>query len=109
MVEVLILIPLADNAGVEFEGDHNAAFEKNLRDVFGNISVLPGSGHGSWTMRDGSVVIEPWRIYMVAVDSLLASGGTIHRMAQFAAAHFRQESIYVRYLGISELVQRPDR
>ena len=107
MVEVQLLIPLADNGGVEFEGDHIAAFEQNMRDVFGNISVMPGTGHGSWKMSDGSVVIEPWRIYLVAVDSLLASGNAIHSMAQFAAAHFRQEGIYVRYLGIAEVVLNP--
>lgn len=109
MVEVQILIPLADNSGVEFDEDHVTAFDHRLIDAFGNISVLPGTGHGSWKMGDGSIAIEPWRIYLVAVDSLLASGGTIHAMAQFAARHFRQEAIYVRYLGVSEVVMSPSK
>ena len=104
IVEVLILIPVADNDGVPFSVDHDAVFEFHLVKLFKGFSQLPGEGSGGWEMEGGTPKREPWRQYMVAVDRLIGDGDKLRMAALFAKRHYRQEAIGLRYLGHFEAI-----
>jgi hypothetical protein len=104
MVEVQFFIPLADNERVDFDAKHHKQFEKRLTHYFpSGWTLLPSEAVGQWKEK-GIVYPDRHRISMVAVEGLLVSAGTILRLVQFAAKHYRQKAIYVRYLGASEII-----
>jgi hypothetical protein len=103
MIEVQILIPLSDNAGVPFPSVHHDPFEQELLRLFGASSKLPGVVAGQWT-SSGQVYRDDTRVYVVAVDGIIAKGDALRSAVTFAKAHYVQLAIYVRYLGISEIL-----
>lgn len=103
MVEVTILIPVADNDGVTFSPTHHAAFEAVLLDRFGGLSRLPGTVTGQW-VGDGKTFTDHLVAYVVALDGLIAKGAALREVIDFAKAHYRQEAIFCRYLGTAEVL-----
>lgn len=102
MIEVTILIPVADNDGHEFSADHHRAFESFLLETFGGFSRLPGLVRGAW-LGDGIRYDDELIVYLVAIQSI-ADGGNIGGAASFAKVHYRQEAIFLRYLGQAEII-----
>lgn len=101
MIEVTILIPLADNAGQEFSAPHFEAFETQLETSFGGCSRLPGEIRGTW-LEGETKYADRLVQYLIALESI-TDGGKLSEVIDFAKAHFRQEAIYLRYLGMSEI------
>jgi hypothetical protein len=103
MVEVTVLIPLADNAGKVFTPLHHGAWERYIAETFGGFSLLPGAVIGSWA--DGGVVFnDQSRAYLIAINGLLAHSDKLRIAVRYAAQHYEQRTIYVRYLGVSEVL-----
>lgn len=102
MIEVTILIPLADNQGEAFSPEHHEAFEAQVLRRFGGLSRLPGTTAGKW-VDQGRTYVDHLVAYVVAVPSIL-DAANLGEVIAFAKAHYRQEAIYVRYLGISEIL-----
>jgi len=100
---VEILIPLTSNEGAAFEADHHVAFEAHLITIFGGYSLLPGTVRGGW-MDAGVVFTDETRVYAVALVSLLADGGKVIHIVEIAKAHYGQLAIFVRYLGMAEIL-----
>jgi hypothetical protein len=102
MFEVQFLVPLADNDGRVFSPDHHAQFQAAILERFGGLSVLPESVTGHWKGPDG---IQSDRLcpYVVAVPSI-TMGHLIGELARIAKAHYRQEAVYIRYLGQAEIL-----
>lgn len=101
MIEVTILIPLADNDGQEFSASHFEAWEVQLSENFGGHSRLPGIIQGVWF--EGSTRYEDRLVqYLVALESL-TEGGKLTKVIDFAKSNFQQQAIYLRYLGVSEI------
>lgn len=105
MIEVIILIPLADNSGETFSTTHDSQFEGFLERRFGGFTKLPGTVFGGWvdpetgiTYRDHSAA------YLVLVKGVVGSSGALLEAASFAKAHYRQEAILIRYLGVAEII-----
>ncbi len=103
MIEVHILIPLTSNEGVTFTQEHHQAFEGVLLDRFGGFSRLPGSVVGGWRNADGKVFRDFSVTYSVAIASIMQAG-PLAKVVAFAKNHYRQESLYIRYLGQAEIV-----
>lgn len=102
MVEVTILIPVADNDGDHFTPNHHAAFESFILERFGGLSREAQTIEGVWedqgrTYRDTNLV------YRIAIKSI-TEGGLLKEVADFAKQHYRQEAIFLRYLGVAEIV-----
>lgn len=102
MIEVTLFIPLADNEGQTFSAEAFDSFETFATTLFGGATRLDSLATGLWseagvTYRDRSTV------YVVALKSL-TEGGKVAQLAEYAKAHFRQLAIYVRYLGIAEIL-----
>lgn len=102
MFELTLLIPTADNDGVAFDGDDFVAFEARAIDLFGGVTRLDGLARGSW-VEAGVVYGDTSRVYAVAVASI-TDGAKVAELVEFAKAHFRQLAIYVRFLGIAEIL-----
>lgn len=102
MFEVQFLIPLADNAGAAFSAEDHAAFEAAVLARFGGLTLYPGAAAGAW-VDGGRRYDDSHRIYGVAVASLL-DGDKLAAIVAFAKAHYRQEAIFLRYLGQAEVV-----
>lgn len=116
MIIVTILIPLADNAAQVFSPEHHRAFETSLAETFNEFTRLPGTHHGAWI--DGGTLYRvahhcwpSWRFYtdatrayQVAVAGLLERAEDIRRAVERARVHYRQEAIYVSYLGTAEIL-----
>lgn len=100
MIEVHILIPVADNAGHTFSARDDAAFEAELLNLFGGYSKLPGVVSGQW-VSSGQVYSDLTRVYAVALKSI-TDGDKVGQAVDFAKANYRQLEIYFRYLGLSE-------
>ncbi len=102
VIVVEILIPLTSNEGAAFTADHHHAFEANLIAVFGGFSLLPGTVRGGWE-AEGVVYSDETRVYAVAMVSIV-DGGDLGEVVAFAKAHYGQLAIFVRYLGLAEVL-----
>lgn len=103
MFEVQLLIPLADNDGETFTAEHHAAFEAAIIDSFGGFTLYPSSAVGGWRNTAGVTFADATRIYGIAVVSL-ADGDKVGALARFAKAFYVQEAIFIRYLGVVEIL-----
>jgi hypothetical protein len=103
MFEVQMLIPLADNDGETFTAEHHAAFEEAIVDAFGGFTRLPSSAIGGWKNAAGVMFSDVTRVYAVAVVSL-TDGDKLGGLVRFAKAFYLQEAIFIRYLGIVEIL-----
>ena len=102
MFEVQTFIPLADNAGVEFQSAHHDVFEGVAMGLFGGVTDLPAEAAGAW-LDAGVVYRDRFGIYTVALASIV-DGAKVGELAAFAKAHYGQLAIYVRYLTLSEVL-----
>lgn len=103
MFNVEILIPLSDNQGMVFTQEHHRVFESQLIDQFGGYSRRPGAVQGGWKNAEGTVFNDYSTIYMVAVGSILATGG-LAKVVSFAKAHYLQEALMISYWGLTEIL-----
>lgn len=103
MFEVQMLIPLADNDGETFTAEHHAAFEEAIVDAFGGFSRLPSTVVGGWKNADGVMFSDITRVYAIAIVSL-TDGGKLGGLVRFAKAFYLQEAIFIRYLGVIEIL-----
>lgn len=106
MITVTILIPLADNEAATFAPSHHTAFEIQLAAIFGGITRLPGEFWGAW-IDLGTLYSDSTRAYQVAVSGLIERGPDLTRAIEIARVHYRQEAIYVSYLGQAEIIGPP--
>lgn len=97
LIEFQVLIPLKGNDGRVFSQEHHAAFEVFVLDRFTGLSLLSGQGNGVWKSYH-----DTNRIYLIAISSML-EGGLLRDVLDFAKAHYGQEAVYIRYLGLSEV------
>lgn len=102
LIEVTLLIPVSGNDGQTFSPEHHAAFEAMLLARFGGLSRLPGTVTGQWA-SDGKVFTDHLIAYVVALPSI-TGGGLVGEVVSAAKTHYAQEAIYLRYLGISEIL-----
>lgn len=102
MLVVELYIPLADNDGRIFTADHHAAFETALAGLFGGFSRLPGTVTGGW-QAEGRLYRDDLVVYAVALSSIV-EGAKVGDAAKLAKAHYAQLAIFVRYLGLSEVL-----
>lgn len=102
MFEVQILIPVADNDGNSFSPSHFGAFEAKASELFGGITRNPGTAQGSW-VDEGTTYHDDSRVYAVAVKTL-ADGAKVAELVEFAKLHFKQLAIFIRYLGMVEIL-----
>lgn len=104
IIEVQILIPVRDNEGVPFDPAHDAVFEAHLANHFGGFTKLPAEAGGGWVDKDKRYYPDATRIIVVAVDGLISGGEALRLAVKVAKAHYRQKAIYLRYLGLSEVL-----
>lgn len=103
MIEISIIIPQRDNDGATFTAKEYASFEAEAVKLFGGISRLFGEIQGRWVDDQGQVDQDRSAVYVVAIDSI-ASGAKVDQLARKAKAIFRQKAIYIRYLGVAEII-----
>lgn len=102
MIEVTILIPVRSNAGDTFDAGQHAAFEEFLAGLCGGFTLLPDHSTGGWQF-EGRLVRDKMLIYVVALTSI-TDAFVLSTIATRAKAHYAQDAIYVRYLGLSEIL-----
>ncbi len=102
MIEVTLLIPLDANDGVEFSASHHSDFEVFLGKTFGGFTRVPGEARGVW-FQDEVRYDDRMVAYVVALGSL-TEGGKLIRVTEIAKRHYRQEAIFLRYLGLAEII-----
>src|SRR5688572_8630003 len=87
MIEVIILVPVADNDGRTFAAPHHRAFERFLVERFGGFTRLPGKAQGGWVDGAGREYRDSNILYMVLVTDLVGNGG-LSEAASFAKTHY---------------------
>jgi len=102
VIEVQVLIPVADTAGVTFDPSFDVEFETFLATEFGGFSQLPGLVSGGWVSA-GVFYPDHHRVYMVSLTSI-CDGGKVRKMADTAKATYQQLAVYIRYLGLAEII-----
>ena len=102
MFEVQILIPTESNAKVAFTAEDHLAFEAFVIDRFGGITLNPGLARGAW-VDAGVRYDDTLRVYSVAVASIV-DGAKLGEVVAFAKTHYAQEAIFLRYLGVTEIL-----
>ncbi len=103
MIELTILIPIKSNEGKAFAPAHHQIWERYVVETFGGFSLLPGSVVGAWA--DGGVVFnDHTRAYVIAVDGIIVVADKLRIAVRYAAQHYEQKTIYLRYLGVSEVI-----
>lgn len=96
---------MRDNEGVPFDPAHDAVFEAYLASRFGGFTRLPAEAGGGWVGEDKRYYADTTRIYVVALrGGIIADGEKLRLMADVAKAHYRQEAIFLRYLGQAEVL-----
>ncbi len=103
MFEVVILIPIVDNDGDVFPASVHEAFEAAALDFFGGVTRLPIEAAGAWLSDAGVTYRDATHVYIVAVASL-ANGDRVVALVRFAKALYCQEAIFIRYLGVVEII-----
>ena len=103
MVEVILLIPVADNDGRAFDPTHDDVFRDHAARQFSGCTVLPALVAGVW-LADGVTYHDQSRVFLVRVDGLVKNGAALLGLVEYAKAHYRQLAVYVRYLGVSEIL-----
>ena len=98
-----MFIPTVGNDGVPFEARDFKAFEAAAVRLFGGVTRLPGLATGSWLDETEKLFRDRSRQYLVAMGSL-TEGDKLAQLVRFAKEHFAQKAIYVRYLGLSEII-----
>lgn len=101
MIEFTILVPKCDNEGNPLKSGLYTQLENELNSCFNGFTKLP-SVMGSW-VNNSTVYKEVMIPYIIAVDSVFDSFG-IKQTAKYVKKLFKQEEIYVKYLGLSEVV-----
>lgn len=104
MIEVQVLIPVRDNEGAPFDPAHDAVFEVFLASHFGGFTRLPAEAGGGWVDKDGSYYPDTMRVYIVAVTGIIGGGEPLRLMADIVKAHYRQKAVFLRYLGLAEVL-----
>lgn len=102
MFEVQILIPLADNQPKSFSEREHQRFEAFVLERFRGLTLYPGKAAGLWD-QDGITYSDRLRVFGIAVESI-RQGGMIGEIADFVKTHYRQEAVYIRYLGQAEIL-----
>lgn len=102
MIEVTILIPAHSNEGETFTPSHHRDFEAFVLDRFGGLSRKAETVEGLW-VDQGRTYQDTNLVYTVAIESIL-DGGTLREVIDFAKRHYRQEAIFLRYLGVAEII-----
>lgn len=102
MFELQILIPVADNDGNSFGEKDLRAFEAFVMTRFGGITLYPNTAVGSW-VDGGRVYNDATLVYGIAVPSI-AAGNLVGEVVEYAKTAFRQEAIFIRYLGVVEII-----
>ncbi|NUP12957.1 MAG: hypothetical protein HOW73_43510 [Polyangiaceae bacterium] len=104
MIEFRFLIPVNDNDGAVFTPEHDTVFETFIAERFPGLSREPGLVVGAWRGKSGQLFHDQSRVYVVALDSVL-DAGRLREVLQFARRHYRQEAIFLRYLGLAEEIR----
>lgn len=102
MFEVLILIPVTDNDGDEFVDAAFELFAEVVMARFGDFTLHPGHAAGGW-VDAGRIYRDRTRLYGIVVRSI-GQGALVIEIVEFAKRHFRQEAIFIRYLGVVEIL-----
>lgn len=102
MITVELFIPLAANDGQRFDAAHHDTFEAFLAGLFNGFSRLPGVVAGGW-QHEGRVYRDELVVYVVALRSL-TEGDKVREAVAFAKSHYDQLAIFIRYLGVSEVL-----
>lgn len=102
MFEITILIPSFDNDSKGFTKADHLVFEVFVVERFGAISLIPGLTSGAWS-DEGRTYHDSLLNYVIALPSILKAG-KLNEVVEFAKSHYRQEAIYIRYLGLSEVL-----
>ncbi len=105
MVNFDLFIPVLSNAGIAFTPEHDSMFEVVLLAHFGGFNRSPGLVSGAWIGQGGFTFRDACRVYTVALDSILEAG-KLRGVIDFALAHYDQEAIHLRYLGLSENITK---
>jgi hypothetical protein len=103
VIEVQLFIPIADNSGNPFSDTQHGQFERELLNLFGASSLMPGTVMGQWTSAV-TVYRDELRVYLVSVPGILAAANELRAAVAFAKSHYSQLNLYVRYLGVSEIL-----
>ncbi len=102
MFEVQIFIPTHSNDKKKFTVAHHVAFEKAVVQIVGGITRLPVEASGRW-LDNGQEYADHTRVYLLALDSL-TEGSKIGPVVALAKVHYDQLKIYIRYLGVAEIL-----
>lgn len=102
MIEVSIFIPIKDNSGKDFPKSPSKLFRKQLNADFGGFTVLSKAAYGEWV--EGEVYSDTHDAYIVRVSGMLSGAERLLAAVALAKTQFRQLGIYVRYLGVSEIL-----
>jgi hypothetical protein len=103
MFELQMLIPVADNEGDVFPASAFLAFEQAAIDCFGGFSRLPGTNTGGWISPDGRLYRDDAYVYAFVLRSV-TDGERVGSLVGFAKTLFSQEAIFIRYLGVIEIL-----
>lgn len=102
MFEIQILIPRYDNHGNGFAAGTYKVWEAELVNRIGGFSKLAGTVAGGWAHQGKHYTDESF-VYVVAVASI-GDGAKVVQLAHYAKMLFQQGAIFLRYLGVAEVV-----
>ena len=94
---------MADNQGQEFDRNHDDVFIAYLVAEFEGCTQAPSTLIGAW-LNAGKVYRDNNRIFLVKVSGMVAASSKLQAAVAFAKQHYQQIEIYLRYLGVSEIL-----
>lgn len=103
MIEINIFVPLCGNDHEPFDIEHHETYEGHLLRLFGGWTRVEGDVAGAW-LGDRRYD-DDLRVYVVSISTLL-DGGKVRDAVEIAVVHYNQEAIYIRYLGLNEIIDR---
>lgn len=101
MIEVTLYVPVSDNNGKKFSTQHVDRFESFAVKLLGGLTRI-GTVDGMW-VDEGRVYTDHSVAYTFALTSI-TDGSKVAELTAYANRHFRQKAVYIRYLGLSEIL-----
>ncbi len=102
MIEIKIFIPLQDNDSKTFTASHHARFERTCVELVSGLTRYNDKLQGIWNDA-GKQYHDNLRVYGIALDSI-TDGHKIGEVVRLAKEHYRQEAIFIKYLGLAEII-----
>lgn len=97
-----VLVPVADNDGTEFSIEHHRAWDENVRDITGGLTIMR-TARGQWQDSEGNLFAEKVIPVRVACDE-----DKVRQIMYLTLGHYGQLAVMAYQVSDRALILEVD-